>query len=91
MTSIASGSTPQEPTTGPAHPSVGMRLAFKATAAASLAGIPATVIDIWPRAGASACVVTLEYATPVRHCHGLIQRIDAFLCELEVPADRSDT
>ena len=91
MTTGTSGSTPPQPTTWPIRPTVGMRLAFTATATASLVGIPATVIAIWPRDGAGNCVVTLEYATPVSHCGGLIHRIDAFLNELEVPAERSDT
>ena len=90
MTAITAESTPQQPTMRPPRPTVGMALAFKTTAAASVAGIPATVIDSWPRVGAGNCLVTLEYAAPVRQCHGLIHRIDAFLSELDFPADRSD-
>jgi hypothetical protein len=39
---------------------IGMRLAFTPTADAALAGIPATVISVWPRFRSGVYLVTLE-------------------------------
>ena len=64
-------------------PAVGMRLTFVAAACAELAGIPAEVTYIWPRFRSGDCLVTLEYAEPVKLGKGLIRHIDAFVSELE--------
>ena len=64
-------------------PVVGMTLTFKATAETSLAGVPATVVDIWPRFRSGDYLVTLEYAQPVKVGNELVRRIDAFMCELD--------
>ncbi|HEX6288066.1 MAG TPA: hypothetical protein VFZ66_02700 [Herpetosiphonaceae bacterium] len=65
-------------------PRRGMSMAFKANASRSLAGIPATVIDIWPRFRSGDYLVTLEYATPVPFRKTLIRHIDAFVTELDL-------
>ena len=64
-------------------PIVGTTLTFKATAEASLAGVPATVVDVWPRFRSGDYLVTLEYAQPVKVGNELVRRIDAFMCELD--------
>lgn len=61
----------------------GMTMAFKQTASQSLAGIPATIVDIWPRFRSGDYLVTLEYATPVKFRKALIRHIDAFISELD--------
>ncbi len=65
-------------------PKVGMTLAFRG-AGGSLAGIPATVVYVWPRFRSGAYLVTLEYAQPVPYGQQFIRHIDAFVDELEVP------
>src|SRR3712207_2936827 len=67
-----------------AKPHVGMTLAFR-EAGGSLAGIPATVVYVWPRFPSGAYLVTLEYAPLVRYGQQFIRHIDAFVDELEVP------
>lgn len=64
-------------------PVVGMTMTFKDSAETSLAGVPATVVDIWPRFRSGDYLVTLEYAQPVKVGKELVRRIDAFLCELD--------
>ena len=64
-------------------PERGMTVAFKASESQFLAGIPATIIDIWPRFRSGEYLVTLEYASPVRFRKTLIRHIDAFVSELE--------
>lgn len=61
----------------------GMTVAFKATASEALAGIPATVIDVWPRFRSGEYLVTLEYGTPVKFRKALIRHVDAFVSELD--------
>ena len=65
-----------------AKPRLGMTLAFPATPAEPLAGIPGRVIYIWPRFRSGDYLVTLEYPAPVKTKEGLIAHIDAFLSEL---------
>ena len=62
---------------------VGMTLAFTPASSTSLAGIPATVIYIWPRFHSGEYLVTLEFARPVRYRCTWITQIDAFVSELE--------
>ncbi len=64
-------------------PKLGSALAFTATAAPELAGIPATVVDIWPRLCSGDYLVTLEYAQPVQYHQQFIRQLEAFLSELE--------
>jgi hypothetical protein len=63
----------------------GMILAFTATSSADLAGIPATVIDIWPRLPSGDYLVELEYSGPVRLGPHLITQIGALASELYAP------
>ena len=70
----------------PRKPAVGMRLTFASTACAELAGIPAEVVYVWPRFRSGEYLVTLEYAEPVKLGKALIRHIDAFVSELEPPA-----
>ena len=70
-------------------PVKGMRLSFKASACAELAGIAAEVIEIWPCFRPHDCVVTLEYAQPIGLEHAFGRRIHAFLSELE-PGNAQD-
>ncbi len=66
------------------QPKVGMTLAFR-DAGGALAGIPATVVYVWPRFRSGDYLVTLQYAQPVRYGKQFIRHIDAFVSELEVP------
>lgn len=61
----------------------GMTFTFKPTASASLAGIPATMIDIWPRFRSGDYLVTLEFERPVQFRTMFIRHIDAFVSELD--------
>ena len=70
----------------PTKPKLGMTLAFTPTACPPLAGIPATVIDIWPRFRSGEYLVTLEYARPVRDGTQVIRQIEAFVSELYEPS-----
>ena len=63
----------------------GMILAFTAASSADLAGIPATVIDIWPRLPSGDYLVELEYSAPVRLGPHLITQIGALVSELYAP------
>jgi hypothetical protein len=63
----------------------GMILAFTPTSSADLAGIPATVIDIWPRLPSGDYLVELEYGEPVRLGSHMITQIGALVSELYVP------
>ncbi len=65
------------------QPVVGMTLTFKATADASLAGVPATVVDVWPRFRSGDFLVTLEFAQPVKVGKEMVRHIDAFMSELD--------
>ena len=67
---------------GSTKPVIGMTLTFKAEAAESLAGVPAHVVDIWPRFRSGDYLVTLEYAQPVKVGNELVRHIDAFVSEL---------
>ena len=67
------------------RPTIGMQLTFTTSASAELAGIPAEVVDIWPRFRSGNYLVTLEYTEPVRMGKEIVRRIDAFISELEVP------
>ena len=82
------GSVPRRPVPmldprGALKPVPGMRMAFRASADAELAGIPAEVTEIWPCFRPGDYVVTLEYEQPVRHGNIVSHRIYAFLSELE--------
>ena len=67
------------------RPRLGMVLTFKASASQALAGIPGTVVEIWPRFRSGDYLVTLEYDRPVRLDNTLIRHIGAFASELEQP------
>lgn len=62
----------------------GMTLAFR-DGTGELAGIPARVIDVWPRLPSGDYLVTLEYPSPIRMGHVLLQQIEAFASELYQP------
>ena len=64
-------------------PKVGMILAIKAGAPEPLAGIPGTVIEIWPRFPSGDYLVTLEYAKPVKANNTVVRQVGVFLSELE--------
>ena len=66
-------------------PAVGMTLAFKETAMQELAGIPARVVELWPRFRSGDYLVTLEYEQPVKLNREYIRHIDAFVSELYQP------
>lgn len=68
-------------------PMRGMTVAFKETASHSLAGIPATVVDIWPQFRSGEYLVTLEYAAPVKFRKTVLRHIDAFISELDMIED----
>ncbi len=72
-------------TYGIIKPRLGMLLTFRETASAPLAGIPARVVDIWPRFRSGDYLVTLEYAQPVPLGKEVITQITAFLSELQLP------
>ncbi len=77
--------SPSRPAAQMLRPTKGMQLTFAANASAELAGIPAEVVDIWPRFRSGDYLVTLEYSEPVRLGKDIVRRIDAFVSELEVP------
>ncbi len=77
--------TETSPSTLWAKPVLGMIVAFKPTASAELAGIPARVIDIWPRFRSGDYLVMLEYDQPVKFGNEFIRQIAAFMSELEQP------
>ena len=66
-------------------PARGMILAFTATCSVELAGIPATVIDIWPRLPSGDYLVELRYSEPVRLGPHTITQIGALVSELYLP------
>ena len=66
-------------------PKVGMTLAIKAGAPEPLAGIPGTVIEIWPRFRSGDYLVTLEYDQPVTLNNTVVRQIGAFVSELVQP------
>lgn len=59
-----------------------MTVAFRRVACEELAGIPARVIDVWPRMRSGAYLVSLEYSVPVRLGNELVQQIEAFADEV---------
>ena len=67
------------------RPVLGMILAFKPSASANLADIPARVALIWPPNRAGDYPVTLEYAEPVEVEQELVRYVDAFTSELYRP------
>jgi hypothetical protein len=75
----------------PAHdasstkPKRGMIVAFKSTTEPELANIPARIVTVWPRFQSGECLVTLEYAAPVRLGNAFLRQIDAFASELYCP------
>ncbi len=69
-------------------PEVGMTLAFKSTSSEPLVGIPARVVDVWPRFPSGEYLVTLEYTHPVEVRGEWITCIDAFMSELCQPKER---
>ncbi|HEY0604845.1 MAG TPA: hypothetical protein VGD58_18140 [Herpetosiphonaceae bacterium] len=75
-----------------ANPVIGMTLAFAEHASQPLAGIPGKVIQVWSGFQSGDCLVTLEYAKPVKFRNALITRIDAFmsqLCPIELEQSRA--
>ncbi len=73
-------------------PVIGMTLAFRKTASASLADIPARVTHIWPRFRSGDYLVSLEYAKPVKYKDHFITHIDAFVSELyQLPLQTTST
>ena len=66
-----------------AKPVRGTIMAFKKSGSDELAGIPARVVQVWPRFRSGAYMVTLEYPRPVRLGKQLITHIEAFASELE--------
>jgi hypothetical protein len=68
------------------RPKLGMTLAFKPSAEATLAGIPAHIVHIWPRFQSGDYLVTLEFAQPVKVRNVFIRQIDAFVSELDQPS-----
>jgi hypothetical protein len=70
-----------------AMPVLGMMLAFKNSASAVLADIPAQVIQVWPPVHAGDHLVTLEYARPVKFKDAFIRHIDAFVSDLYPPME----
>jgi hypothetical protein len=64
-------------------PALGMTFAFTPGAGADLAGIPATVVYVWPRFRSGEYLVTLEFPWPVKYGREVITQLDAFLSELE--------
>ena len=77
----------------PLKPVLGMVVAFRPSAEADLADVPASVVAIWPRFRSGAYLVTLEYASPVACHYGVIHQVEAFMSELYQPMSRlsSDT
>lgn len=73
------------------EPVVGMTLAFTDHASQQLAGIPAKVIQVWPRLNSGDCLVTLEYPQPVKFRNALITRVDAFVSQLHAIHDREQS
>lgn len=67
------------------RPVLGMTLAFKASASATLAGIPARVVLMWPPTGADERPVTLEYPEPVEVEHEAVRYVDAYMSQLYRP------
>lgn len=67
---------------GPERPPVRTVCAFMPTVSTELAGIPGTVVDVWPRFRSGDYLVTLAYAKPVRLSKELVTHIDAFVSEL---------
>ena len=73
-------------------PCIGMTLAFRKTASASLADIPARITHIWPRFRSGDYLVSLEYAKPVKYKNHFISHIDAFMSELyQLPVQPTST
>ncbi len=68
------------------RPRLGMTLAFKPSAEATLAGIPAHIVHVWPRFHSGDYLVTLEFAQPVKVRNVFIRQIDAFVSELDQPS-----
>ena len=78
----------RELTTAHPTPCNGMALTFTSTAAPELAGIPATIVSIWPRFRSGDYLVTLKYQRPVRLHNSFVEHIDAFMSELEQASPR---
>ena len=68
-----------------AKPKRGMKLAFRPGTEAELAGIPASVVHIWPRFASGDYLVTLEFAQPVKVRNVFVRQMDAFVSELYQP------
>ncbi len=71
-----------------AKPVLGMTVAFRPSAEADLADVPASIVAIWPRLRSGEYLVTLEYDPPITCHHGVIQQVEAFMSELYQPACR---
>ena len=69
----------------PARPRTGTTLAFKPAAEPALAGIPARVVQVWPRFPSGDYLVTLEYDRPVKLRNVFLRQLDAFASELYAP------
>jgi hypothetical protein len=68
-----------------AKPKLGMTLAFTPLSEPQLAGVPARIVNIWPRFSSGDYLVTLEYARPVKLRNAYLRQIDAFVSELYQP------
>ncbi|HSH78461.1 MAG TPA: hypothetical protein VLA19_08015 [Herpetosiphonaceae bacterium] len=62
---------------------LGQIFTFKASASRELAGVPATVVAVWPRFRSGDYLVTLEFVQAVKYGNELLTQIDAFASELE--------
>ncbi len=75
-------------TRGRLHPALGMIVAFKPTASAALADIPARVVLLWPSRRSGDYPVTLEYHEPVEWENEFVRYVEAYASELyEIPMD----
>ena len=69
-------------------PVKGMIVALRNTASETFSDIPARVINIWPPFKSGDCLLTLEYAQPVKINNQLITHIDVFASEVYQPSSR---
>ena len=66
----------------PVKPVLGMVVAFRPSAEADLADVPARVVAVWPRFRSGEYLVTLEYAPPIACHRGVVHQLEAFMSEL---------
>ncbi len=63
-------------------PTSGMTVTFTPDAEPDLAGMKATIVDVWPRCRSGDYLVTLEYAEPLLHGNDFVYQMEAFISEL---------